>query len=360
MAQTAKYMFVIRDSSGNLYEFDKATSRAWEWYENDVGRCRFFIPYNDLKLSISSIPEASFSEIRVYRNNTLVWQGVVQLVQDTLDGTWVYGETFMAALGWYGVRYNQAYSATAVGTIVTNEYDQIETKTDNFLTAKITQGSIESPYISGTVSNLTITRTLFHENFLDFLKQMVLVSRAEMTSSWSQNTVFNISFSETAPTFTFYRDVGTDKSDVVFELNSEIVDFNIPKDFRGISNYVKGLAITSGPDVINSIKTNSSSQTSWYLREFYPFFNNVNAQSDLDQRSNNYLFEHKDPMREMKIKLAAGLVPFDGYSMGDNIKVRINRGRVTLDEFRRVIGMEVQIDDTGIEQVVPILQKKRQ
>lgn len=359
MAAKPRYIFVIKDKNGNLYEFERAVKKAWEWYENDVGRCRFLIPGNDLKLSSTSVPEDGYSEILIYRNGALVWQGVTQVVQDTGDGCFVYGETFMAALGWYGVRYNQAYSSTAVGTIITNEYDNIETRSSNFLTAKITQGTIQNPYQSGTTNNLTITRTLFHENFLTFLKQMVLASQAEMTTTWDQNAVFNINFSETAPTFTFYRNVGVDQSDVVFELDSEIVDFNIPRDMRGILSYSKGLAIASGPTVLNSEETDATVATNYYRREFYPFFNNVNAQGELDSRTNNFLYERKDPRREMKVKLAAGLTPFDGYSMGDSIRVRINAGRVSIDEYRRVIGMEVSIGEDGVEETVPILQKRR-
>mgnify|MGYP001581561886 CR=1 FL=1 len=359
MAAIPKYVFVIIDSSGNQYEFERATRRAWEYYENDVGRCRFFVPYNDLKLSTTSISDNKLSEIRIYRSGSLVWQGAIQIVQDTVDGTWVYGETYNAFLGWYGVRYNQSYTAIAIGTIITNEYANIISRSSNILSAKITQGTIQSPYITGTASDLTITRTLFHENFLSFLKQMVLASRAEMTTSFAQNTAFNISFSETAPTFTFTRNVGSNKADVVLELGSEIVEFNIPRDMRDITNSVKGLAIGTGPIVLSTTATDTTSQSSWYLREQYPFFNNVTAQNDLNQRTDNFLFERKDTKRDMKIKLAAGLVPFDGYALGDSIKVRINRGRVEIDEFRRVVGMEVDIDETGIESSVPILEKAR-
>lgn len=359
MAAAPRYIFVIKDADGNLYEFERCTNRAWEYYENDVGRCRFFIPYNDLKLSTTSVPDSRYSEILIYRDASLVWQGILQIVQDITDGVWVFGETFIAALGWYGVRYNQSYTATAVGTIITNEYDNIEAQPNNFLSAKITQGAIQSPYVTGTVTDLTITRTLFHENFLSFLKQMVLTARAEMTSTWSQNTAFNISFSATAPTFTFSRDVGSEKSDVVFELGSEIIDFNIPRDSRNTYNYIKGLAISSGPSVLNKEEGDSTSQASWYRREFYPFFNNVTAQNDLDQRTKNFLYEHKDPRRDMRIKLSGGIAPFDGYSMGDSIKIRVNRGRVDIDEFRRVVGMEVSVDDAGIEQIVPVLEKAR-
>lgn len=353
------YAFIIKDQSGNLYEFNNCVNRAWDNYENDVGRCRFFIPHNDVKLTTSSVSDSAFSEIRVYRDGTLVWQGLTSIIQDTIDGTWVYGETFMAALKWYSTRYDQAYAATAIGTIITNEYDNIETRSNNFLTAKITQGTIQSPYQTSTTSNLTLDRTLYHNNFFQFLREMVIVARGEMTSSWSQNSVFNISFHESTPTFTFTRDVGADKSDVIFELDSEILEFNIPRDLRPIENSIKAFAIAEGPTVLTKTSTDSTSQTNFYLREAYPYFDSVSNQTDLDQRTDDLLKELKDPKREMKIKFATGLAPFDGYVMGDNVKLRINRGRVNIDEFRRVIGMEVIIEDSGVEKTTPILQKER-
>lgn len=359
MAVPAQYVVVIRNQAGDITEFNNYSRLAWEVYENDVGRCRFFIPYNDLKLSTSSVPDNEFSEIRIYRNTTLVWQGFISVIQDLVDGVEVYGETYLGALAWYGVRYNQEYSTTAIGTIITNEYDNVETRDSNFFTAKITQGTIEDPYIFNTTTSLTITRTLFNENFLLFLKQMVLVARAEMTPTWSQNAAFGISFSETTPTFTFSRNVGTERADVVLELDKEIADFNIPRDFRSIHNYVKGFAIASGPTILTAETSNNDSQGNWYRREFYPFFNNVTAEDDLSGRTDNFQLDHSGPRRDMSIKFSAGLAPFDGYSLGDDVKIRINRGRVNIDEFRRVIGMQVERDDGGVEQVAPILEKAR-
>ena len=353
---TPKYSIVIIDSTGAQYEFEQSTKRAWTRYENGVGRCQFFIPYNDLKLTTSSVPDNKYSRVRFYRDGTLVWQGIVSIIQDTIDGVYVYGETYEAALGWYGTRYNQTHTASGVGTIVTAEYDNIETRSGNFLTAFITQGTIQEPYQTSTTTTLTITRTLYNDNFLSFLREMVAVSKGEMTSSWAQNAVFGISISEATPTFTFTRNVGTNQASVVFELDSEIVDYNIPRDFRNIANSVKGFAIQDGPKVLTKTSADSTSNTAWLLREAYPYFGQATAQTDLDQKTDNYVRELKEPRRDMNIKFATGLSPFDGYVLGDSIQIRINRGRTAINEYRRVIGMEVTIDDTGIEQTSPILE----
>lgn len=357
MATLPKYQFVIKDQSGNLYEFEQCTRRAWSVYENNVGRCRFFIPKNDLKLTTTSVSDSAFSEIRVYRDGALVWQGMVQIIQDTIDGTFVYGETFNAALGWYSVRFQQAYTTANLNTIIDGEYTNIAARTNNFFNAKITKGTIESPFTTGTAVALTITRTLYSENFLDFLKQMTYVGRAELSSSFSQYTVFNISFSETAPTFSFLRNVGTAKSDAVFELGSEIKSFNNPRDFRFVENSDKGYAVSAAGVALNSTKTDGTSQTSFYLREGYPYYNNVTGQTDLDKRTNNRVLDRKDPARAMFIQYASGLKPFDGYSLGDFITLRIDTGRLDSSESRRVIGMEVSIDPTGVENTIPVLQK---
>lgn len=359
MAALPKYQFIIKDQSGNLYEFERCARRAWDNYENDIGRCRFFIPKNDLKLSTVSVSDTEFSEIRVYRNGDLKWQGMISMVQDTLEGTYVYGETFMAMLSKYYARFAQGYSSSQIDTLLSAEYDNIAARTNNFLSAKITKGTIEAPYLTGTASPITITRTLYHENFLDLLKQLMYVARSEISASFDQYTVFNISFHETTPTFSFLRNVGTNKPDVIFELGSEIVDFSRPLDFRTIENEGRGYAVGAGPTALNSTESNSTSQTSFYRRETVPYYNNVTGQTDLDKRVANRIAENGNPRRDLFLKFAAGLTPFDGYAMGDNVIVRLDVGRPDLDEYRRVIGMEVTIDDSGVENTIPILQKAR-
>lgn len=359
MIQEPRYMFVVKDASSNQYEFHNATERAYEHYENDIGRCRFFVPYSDLKLTPTSISDHSFSEILIYRNESLVWQGFIQMLQDTIDGVWVYGETYIAALEWYGVRYDQAYSTDNISTLIGDEYDNIVARASNFPLAKITKGTIQNPYQTGTTDALTLTRTLFNETMLSVLKDMVALSRGEETSAWGQNAVFNISFSATAPTFSFTRNAGAEQADVIFELDSEIVDFNIITDLRYITNECKGFTVAAGPIILTSTATDATSNSTWYRREGYPYFPNLTSQADLDQLVKNVVSKGKNPEVTMNLKFASGLKPLDGYSISDKVKLRINRGRVHIDEYRRVVGMEVNIDNSGVESAVPILQKLR-
>lgn len=362
-----KYTFVIKDTTGALYEFNNCTQRAYEWYENDIGRCRFFVPYSDLKLTATSVPSDYLSEILIYRDNILKWQGMIQMLQDGLSGVWVYGETFLAALAWYGVRYDQVYTAAGINTIVSDEYDDILTRGDNFLSYKVTKGTIETPTINGTEngSTLPVTRTFYNEDFLSVLKTLTALSRSQQTDQIDgdpQNTVFNISFSETTPTFSFLRNVGTTKEDVIFELDSEIIDFNTITDFRSIHSAIKSFTVTSGPEILTSDYNNIATSSFWRRREFYPFFPNLNSQADLDLLAKRVQIDSCAPFTTTNIKFAAGLKPFDGYSMGDKIRLRIKRGRIDIGDasldsgYKRVVGMEVNIDDTGVENAVPVLQ----
>jgi hypothetical protein len=361
MILNPKYTFIIKDASDKLYEFNNCTQRAWEWYENDVGRCRFFVPYSDLKLTNSSVPDDRFSEILIYRDGTLVWQGMTQILQDGLDGVWVYGETFMAALAWYGVRYDQVYTTSPISTIISNEYDDIAARSYSVFNSKIIKGTI-----STDVDILPVTRTFYNEDLLSVLRDTTSIAMSGVTEPTDAvNVVFNISFSEQSPTFS-YKNVGSTKGDVILELDSELIDFNNITDMRTITNWVKSYTITSGPDVLTSQK-NISPTPLWYTREIYPFFPNINSQADLDRITTMLLRENNVPAITTNIKFIAGLKPFDGYSMGDIIKLRIKRGRIdttkdiysSYNDYRRVVGMEVQIDDTGIEYTKPILRKLR-
>lgn len=356
-----KYTFVIKDTSDKLYEFNNCTQRAWEWYENDVGRCRFFVPYSDLKLTTSSVPDDRFAEILIYRDGTLVWQGMIQMLQDGLDGVWVYGETFMAALAWYGVRYDQVYTTATISSLISDEYDNIAARSYSFFNSKITKGTI-----STAVDILPITRTFYNENLLSVLRDTTSIAMSGVLEPTDAlNIVFNISFSATSPTFS-YGNVGAVKENVILELDSELVDLNNITDMRSIANWLKSYTVTSGPDILTS-QVNISPTPVWYTREMYPFFPNINSQADLDRITNMLLKENNVPTVTTNIKFVAGLKPFDGYSMGDIIRLRVKRGRIdttkdvysSYNDYRRVVGMEVQIDEAGVEYTKPILRKLR-
>ncbi len=167
-----------------------------------------------------------------------------------------------------------------------------------------------------------------------------------------------VTLSKTAPTFNFTRNKGEDKSQVVFELDSEIAGFTQTKDFRFIRNDVKGFAIAEGPEILDKTETDSTSRTAYYLREISQIIPRATSQSELDEATKDELAEKKDPKKNFYITFASGLEPFDGYSMGDNVKVRIDRGRIDIDEFFRVIGMEVRYEGE-VETTRPILQRKR-
>jgi hypothetical protein len=128
---------------------------------------------------------------------------------------------------------------------------------------------------------------------------------------------------------------------------------------RYIRNDIKGFAVQQGPKALTSSQVDATSRTSYYLRELSPFFGTVTNQNQLDEMSKDMLKQFKDPLKYFSINLVAGIRPFDGYSMGDNIKIRIVRGRVNVDQFFRVVGMVVLIDNSGFEEVIPQLQKVR-
>jgi len=354
------YSFVLIDSSGNKYEFEKATNRSWERYENDVGKCRFSIPHNDNKI-VSAVFESGKTKIFIYRDNVLVWQGLVASTQDNVQGTTVFGLDYKECLKWYRVGFNTTYTSKKIGTeIVSPIFTAADARTGAAPGDLFALGTIEDPYTTSTTTAKTITRTTFDEDFFSLLQEMVYVSRSNSpASTWVQNTVFDITISETAPTFTFLRNVGVDKPNVVFTLDSEIIGFDQVHDFRFIRNDIKGYSIISGPSVINSSQADATSVSSHYLREFAPSYGGITTQGELDERAKDELKSDKDHKRILSVSFASGLIPFDGYVMGDNVKVVINRGRVAINEYMRVVGMLVDIDDTGAELTRPLLQEKR-
>ena len=359
--QFPKYTIVLKDASGNQWDFERATGIKWEKYENNVGRCTFQLPYDDPKIDQALSNDEQMFDILIYRNGSLVWQGYVAFILDTIDKVAVYGLDYMEWLKWYRCQYNVTYTDKKIGTeIITPEWNTIAGRANVVLGSRITKGTVEDPYTTGTTTAKTIKRQMFNEDFFSLVSEMVAISSADSPSgAWEQNTVFEITHSETTPTFNFWRNKGSNQADVVFELGSEIVDFYIPKDYRFINNDLIGYSIISGPSVITSTTSDATSISQYYRRELSPVFGSLTKQEELTEKVKNFLKENKDPKRDIRIAFAAGLTPFNGYSMGDNVQIRIKRGRFDIKEYMRVVGMEVSVDDSGSEQVSPIVRKLR-
>ena len=359
------YKAIIKDSASNLWEFDKVSSLAWQRFENEVGSCRFLLPYSDTKLTNSSV-QSGRGQIRIYRNDSLIWQGLVALLADSKDGTMIYGHDFLECLKWCRTREEALdgsgfeYTTKMIGSeIISPMWDLIAARTNPPLGTLITKGTIQDPYQVGTSTAKTISKTFFNEDFFSFLKEAVALSRADSPSgAWKQDTAFEITLSEATPTFNFWRDVGTDKADVRLELDSEIVDFTIFEDARYIRNGIVGYTVTEDPKVLISSQVDATSRSNYYLRDICPVFGLADKQTSLDEHTKDYLKEHKDPRKKCAFQFASGLKPFDGYSLGDAVKVIIKRGRANIDDFYRVYGMVVNYE-AGVEMTTPLLREKR-
>lgn len=359
-----EYRVIVRNPDNSLYEFDKASEVQWERYENNIGVCRFLLPATDYKLIASAISIGNY-EIRIYRNTTLVFQGTIEATQDNKDGVVVFGLDYKNALRWYTIGRDTTpatptYSSKKIGTgILLPIFDNIAARSDSIFGNYIVRGTIEDPYTTGTSTAKTITKTTFDEYFFDLLLDMVALSRSDSPSgAWKQDTVFNISRDEVQPVFTFLRNVGVDQPNVVLQLDSEIVDFDWVNDSRELRNTITGYTLKSDPAFLTSPQTDATSQSDNYRREISPVFEELENQAALDEKTKDFLKENKDGTDTIYAQFAPGLAPFDGYSMGDSVKVLIQRGRVAIDDFYRVVGMRA-LYTSGVEVATPLLQKKR-
>lgn len=355
-----KYKVILQLIDGKEYEFEQRTGFQWERYENQPGACKFSIPYNDPKITAIA-NDSQFIKIFIYRDTTLVWQGFVAFIEDSEKQSIIYGLGLLECLKWYRVGYDVEYEGKKISSeILSPIWDAIDARTGAILGDYIKKGTLENPYTTGTTTEKTIDRTVFDEDFFTLCQEMIYLSRADSPSgSWTQNSVMEVTLSKTAPTFNFDRDRGIDKPLKMFELDSEISTFTQTKDFRFIRNDIKGLTVAEGPEVLDKTETDSTSRTNFYLREISKIFPRTTSQSELDEATKDELKEVKDPRREFYLSFTSEMIPFDGYELGDNVRVRINRGRINVDDYFRVVGMEVTITDSGVELSRPILQRKR-
>lgn len=286
------YKVILQLPDGKEYEFEQRTNLQWERYENMPGRCKFNIPYNDPKISLISNDE-QFIRIFIYRNTSLVWQGFVAFTEDSEKQTVIYGMGLLECLKWYRVGYDDEYENKRIGSeILSPIWNSIAGRTGSILGSVISKGTIQNPYTTGTSTAKTITRTVFDEDFYTLCQEMIYLSRADSPSgSWEQNTVMEVSLSKTSPTFSFTRNKGSNKTQVIFELDSEISGFTQTKDFRFIRNNIKGFTIAEGPEILDKTESNTTSRSKYYLRETSQVFPRTTSQSELDEAVKDELAE---------------------------------------------------------------------
>lgn len=355
------------DKTGTILQYSKELS--------DYGQCKFRISAFDQMLTqYGDIIKPMQYHVRIRRNNAIVWQGaIIENSKRTKDYIEIIAAEYLFFLDKILVNrsstdpatgtanevfriFNTGTMATAVTTIMNETIATFKNTTNgNQILANMTLGTIENPNFPPNMTNnlaqpltgawnfsTNLQLTFDFQSIYYVLKSFGIYSYADFYID--NNLVFN-----------FKKFVGNDHHyDVNFtfrKLNSNIIDYNLPRLGQRMVNDLVGIATDNNGVILHKELSDQASVSTYGLMQGVAAYADVKDQGLLNARVAAELpFISTPDETNVSIVLNETVAyPLGQWDIGDLVTVSVTNNAVDFTDIRRVVGATVQVNDTGRE-----------
>ncbi len=341
------FQYISKDFSGNIKGvLTEAFNKEFTFYESSPGQLVFTLPLKS-PLADASVIGKNSNIIEVYNGATLVWAGLVSDYSGTEDTVTVTCDSFLYLFNYYFVkkastnnsfkdyycsntaRDSNAWSAIAINTIMSTIVTNAIGETNSLLggsKCNVTLGTIEAPTAPASVSRMANFKTVY-----------ALMS--DLLSASNSGT--DVPVMEVTPqrVFNFWKNKNTDKPDTVFILGSNMLRIDWKERASEISNHVFGAGSGFWDNAIATESSDATSKTAYGAMFDVLSRKDLSTTADLLVSLQDFIKDYKDPSRVYGISVKTEL--FDGWNVGDNIRIIAKNGLLNVDEFRRIIAVGV-------------------
>jgi hypothetical protein len=312
--------------------------------------------------------------VRIKRNGQTVWQGAI--IENTKRNR-EYIEVVAAEYEWYlskmlvnrssnnpaalgaadGIYriFNSGGMDTAVTAIMNETIANIKGANSAHVLSNMTLGIIENPNyppnmtdVNGNIlsgawtfsTNLQLTYDF--NTVLYVLQSFGVYTYADFYID--NNLVFN-----------FKQFVGNDRRyDVNFKfskLNSNIIDYNLPRLGQRMVNHLWGVATDTNGVILNYDKADQASITKYGVMEGVAAYADIKDQGVLDARTEAELplISVPDETNAIVVLNETAAYPLGNWDIGDIVNIRVTNNGIDFNEVRRIVGVTVQVNETGRE-----------
>lgn len=354
------------NSSGQLLTYSNKLS--------DYGVCRFRAATKDpLFDQFGDIFQPYFNHVRIYRSGYLVWAGVIiDIPHRTKRYVEIRAYTYLFLLSKILIRhdttgdtnyrtFNSGTMATAVQNIVT------EAKAD------VDQASVIKQVTLGTIENGTFPKGTADLSNADVSGNAWTFNTTYMTLKFDYRTVLycitqfanyaQMDFEiDSTLAFRFMRRIGTNRPDLLFEYSNygSIEDYDVPLWGNRMANALTGVAADNQYNIIKAEATDQASITRYGKIADVAAYMDVKNKNALNARLNQEILLVSTPDAEMNFALNDRAYPLGEYQLGDTGRFKINDGVIQVDQMRRIVGIEVKVEQNGAESLVLQTNKPRE
>lgn len=339
-------------------------------YLNEGGEAFFTLPYNHPQISECVPLERHYRIDRFDEEDgryVTVGQGILEDYEATPDETVFYGLDYMMVLSKTittpTTTATVTYNNQTFGNIFIDQMTQAVNQTDSrlkFITFKQNgfNHTASNPLI---INSSATTYDIFtggesRGSFLTNLANIV------MEGTTTKVVFGNPLESETELYNTFFCDMNwasAKNNDLVLEYGSNVKSFSYSPNYRQLLTRALVVATSvynaiSPTKIWSSVATSTAAPTATYgVIEAAFIEQDLASQAAVDAKAKYRLYQ-SSPEKIKNISLAVtdgSIIPFKRYKLGDDIKVRINRGNVNIDTYLTLRGQRYVGSTDGTEQL---------
>lgn len=357
------------NSAGDILQYSKELS--------DFGQCRFRVSAYDPDFA-TDILKPHYNHIRIVRNGATVWQGaIIENAKRTKD----YIEVTAAEYEWYLGRilinrtstdpntgtkdniyriFNSGTMSAAVTTLMNETITNYKNSNSAHPLANLTLGTIDNPNYppnlqDGSNKPKKLTGPWRFGNGitspqLTFDFHTVLY----VLKAFGNYTYADFEIDENL-TFNFRSFLG---NDLHYDINftwgkhGNAIDFNFPRLGQMMANDLIGIATDNNGTILHAEQTDQTSISSSGIIQSVAAFADVKDQAALNARVQAELPLISNPEESpVNMVLSEKAYPLGQYDIGDIITCNINHTAVSLSAIKRIVGISVNLHDTGRETI---------
>lgn len=329
------YRIVSTTKDGTeIGEFINFTKLSFSKRLNNYGTCTFEVPLSEPHLD--SLISLRNYEVKIYRNNTLVWAGeqthiTAKIDKNSIEPMTVTCQTYLEMLNNRFTDQTVTYSSTDAGAIAWDLIDDSQNLTDGDF--GITQGTINT-----TVNR---DRTYNNQNIMDAIINLSKVAGG-FDFEITDEKVFNV-----------YSRMGIDRSETtIFEYTTNIDNIQIELDFTNPVN--QGIALGQGFEGSQLIQTytDTSARSTYKLRQGKTEDPSVSVGATLTTNATALVRVRKQSVLNLSFNQIQDTRPFFGTLMlGDLVRIIVNRSIFNIDNIYRIYAFSVKVDNKGSETI---------
>ena len=352
---------------------------------SDYGQCTFRVSTKDPILSTQGdilIPHQY--HIRIKRGTTVVWQGaIVDNKTRNRNYVEVNGAEYEFYLDKKRINQNTTAPTSWDGGTDTGwkNYRNFETGTMSTAVTSIMNQTIAgygAQHILGGMTLGTIENPDYPNYFLDsadFKLSGAWSFTADVALQFDYHSVkyvlqafgayTNADFEITKDlVFNFKKFIGDNRQyDVIFQYGTfgNIVDYDVPRLGKRMTNDLMGIAVDDNGNVLHVSERDSTSINTYGLMEDSTAYTDVKNENILRARLNEELRFIKTPDDSVvNIVLNEKSYPLGQYGIGDIVTVKIKDHVIDFNQPRRIVGITVNLHNTGREMVTIQTNKPRE